>query len=468
MAGHTALLVVHGIGAQKPGDTVDKLARGLRLLDPAFVPQDTRDGVIATLGGQSVRLYEVYWADLLSGDETRGAFQITELQSLSWFPWYNLRRGNYRSRRYSSLTLAWWCIALPVMNFFMLCAYYGAGLFAQIFAGEDVHQKMLHDRRSVWRAIRLRADRAARLSVVDRMLDEYVGDVFSYVNSAGKAFYRDAGEPAVPQQMQDAYPRILQRFYDQLVKAHVDGCDTIQIVAHSLGTVVTYHALSGFGVDPSRPDLASIRAAKSKIRRVYTIGSPLEKIRFFWPRVAPVGAPSTDATFRWDNFVSFFDPVSGMLHSFEEWGKVTNHRLLGGGFFLGHVVYEHSTVFLGVLAEGLCGRQMNCGHGLKTRVRDLLLLTGENLVAPAVLGVVLAVGGALFGLVAMLLPYLLSWVVRWFLPRETWEPIVDTASLVMLGLLVLAFLVGPAVRASRVHSRFWLAGDRETVSTLQV
>ena len=460
MTGHTALLVVHGIGAQKPGETVAKLARGLRLVDPDFAPRHTAEGVVATVGGQSVRLYEVYWADLLAGEHTRGAFQITELQSLSWFPWFNLRRGNYRSRRYSFLTLAWWCIALPVMNFFMLFAYYGAGLFAQMFAGENVHQETPDSQRSVWRTARLRADRAARLSVVDRLLDEYVGDVFSYVNSAGKAFYRDAaiGEPDVPQQVQGVYPRILQRFYDQLVKADADGCDTIQIVAHSLGTVVTYHALSGFGVDPSRPDIASIRAAKSKVRRVYTIGSPLEKIRFFWPRVAPVVAPSTDATFRWDNFVSFFDPVSGMLRSFEQWGRVTNHRLLGGGFFLGHVVYEHSPVFLGVLAEGLCGRQMNCGRGLKTRAWDLLLLTGENLAAPAVLGVVLGVGAALFTAVALLLPYLLSWGVRWFLPRETWEPIVDTASLVMLGMMVLTFLVAPAVRASRVHSRFWVAG----------
>ena len=463
MTGHTALLVVHGIGAQKPGETLGKLVRGLRLVDPDFAPREMAHGVIATLGGQSVRLYEVYWADLLAGDQTRGAFQIAELQSLSWFPWLNLRRGNYRSRRYSVLTLAWWCIALPVMNFFMLCAYFGVGLFAQIFAGEKAHQEMLDNQRSVWRAIRRRADRAARLSVVDRLLDEYVGDVFSYVNSAGKAFYRDTavGEPAVPQQVQDVYPRILQRFYDQLVNAHVDGCDTIQIVAHSLGTVVTYHALSGFGVDSSRPDIESIRAAKSKVRRVYTIGSPLEKIRFFWPRVAPVVAPSTESAFRWDNFVSFFDPVSGMLSSFEEWGKVTNHRLLGGGFFLGHVVYEHSPVFLGVLAEGLCGRQMHCGRGLKTRAGDLLLLTGETLAAPVVLGVVLAVGAALFGLMAMLLPYLMSWVMRWFLPRETWEPIVDTASLVMLGMIVLAFLVGPAVRASKVHSRFWISGGTD-------
>src|SRR5439155_21973535 len=87
---------------------------------------DIHDGVVATIGGQSVRLYEVYWADLLKGDLARGGFQIKELQSLSWFPWFNIRRGNYQPGSYSFLKLAWW----------------------------------------------------------------YAGDVFSYANSAGKAFRR--------------------------------------------------------------------------------------------------------------------------------------------------------------------------------------------------------------------------------------------------------------------------------------
>ena len=38
------------------------------------------------------------------------------------------------------------------------------------------------------------------------------------------------------------------------------------------------------------------------------------------------------------------------------WGGVRNHRLLGGGLVRGHVVYEHSPVFLQVLTEGFAGR----------------------------------------------------------------------------------------------------------------
>ena len=82
MAAPTALLVVHGIGAQERGDTLHKLTRGLQLVDPAFDPQPVGDCIEGTLGGCPVRLYEVYWADLLKGDVVQRTFLINELQSL--------------------------------------------------------------------------------------------------------------------------------------------------------------------------------------------------------------------------------------------------------------------------------------------------------------------------------------------------------------------------------------------------
>ena len=468
MAGHTALLVVHGIGAQEPGETLHKLVRGLQMVDGDFTPREGRDGVIATLGGQPLRLYEVYWADLLKGEMTRGAFHMNEVQGLSWFPWFNIRRGNYRPGSYSFFTRAFWCVALPIVNFFMLFAYYGAGFFAQIFAGAEGKRERRAGQSALSRVAQKVYGHGTTLTWIDRVLDEYAGDVLSYVNSAGKAFYREKGEPEVPSQVQDAFPRIVQRFYDQLLKAHSDGCDTIQIVSHSLGTVVTYHALSGFGFDRGRADAGSIRAAKAMVSRVYTIGSPLEKIRFFWPRIAPVGTGAPDMNLRWDNFVSFFDPVSGRLRSFEDWGTVSNHRLLGGGFILGHVVYEHSPVFLNALTEGLCGRRIPFERALKVRLWDLLVLLGETLFAPTALAVVLAVGAGLFALVAMLIPYLVSWIVRWFVPPETWAPVVDTASLIFLGMMILTFLVAPVGRARKVHSRYWTGTGSEVASQQDV
>jgi len=445
------LLVVHGIGAQERGETLRKLARGLQTVDRDFALQDAGDGLTATLGGHPLRLYEVYWAEILRGDVTRGAFQMGELQSLSWFPWFNIRRGNYQRGRYPWITLAWWCVALPIANFLTLFAYQGARLFAQIFSGS-------RPPRERW------SDRPTAPWTLDRLLDEYVGDVFTYVNSAAHAFYRDDGEPPVPRGVEDAFAQIVERFYEQLLKADADGCETIHVVSHSLGTVVMYHALSGFGFDPARADADRIRLAKNRIARVYTIGSPLEKIRFFWPRIAPIGGRTADMRLRWDNFVSFFDPVSGMLRSFDDWGPVTNHRLLGGGFILGHVVYEHSPVFLESLVEGLCGRRIPFQRGLKARLWDDAVLLGETLLGPAALAIVLAAGASLFLLAAMLLPFLASLIVRWFLPPDTWAPVVDRASVILLALMVLALLAAPMIRAAKVHSRFWTVNRSHGVS----
>jgi hypothetical protein len=451
MAGLTALLVVHGIGAQRPGETLDKLIGGLRLLDPEFAPTPTTDGCSGSFAGLPLRLYEVHWADVLKDDVTHGTFQMSELQSLAWFPWFNLRRGNYDGAPYSTVRLTWWSIVLPVLNFFVLFGYYGVGLFAEVLGS--------------WNRP---PERTRRLEVIDRVLDEYAGDVINYVNSAGDAFHRERDEPPVRDEVKTAFPRIVQAFRDQLIRAAADGCDDIHIVAHSLGTVVAYHALSGFAAATSGPDADAFRAAAARVRRLYTIGSPLEKIRFFWPQLLPIAAAPAPSAMRWDNFVSVFDPVSGPLETFGDWGRVVNHRLLGGGFFTGHVVYERSPVFLCALGEGLVGRPMPYARSGRERVVDWLRLAAETLAAPLAMLTVITLGAALFTVVAMLIPYTLSWTVRWFMPAERWAPVIDTISLVFLGMMTLTFLVAPAVRASRVHSLYWTAKVREAHTTTAV
>ena len=94
------VLVVHGIGAQEPGETLGRLLRGLRRLEQDSVPERLQDGAPATIGGQPVRFYEVYWADTVKGDIARSAFNMFEFQNLSWFPLFNWLRGNYRKQRY--------------------------------------------------------------------------------------------------------------------------------------------------------------------------------------------------------------------------------------------------------------------------------------------------------------------------------------------------------------------------------
>lgn len=442
MADHAALLVVHGIGAQEPHDTLRKLVEGLRRVDVDFAPRMDGASLVGTFAGQPVRLHEVFWADLLKGDVTRGTFLMHELQSLAWFPWFNLRRGNYGRGDYSAARLAWWCLVLPVVNFLLLFAYYGASFFAQVLSGSA--------------ASRPRAGQRPAPTPLDRLLDEYAGDVLNYVNSAAQAFYRAAGEPDVPRGVQGVQKQVVQRFYDRLVEAaEVDGCRSISVVAHSLGTVVAYHALSGFDPDGHSPLPDRVQVAVGKVSHLYTIGCPLEKIRFFWPRVAPVATPGRDSRITWHNFVSFLDPVAGVVRTFTDWGPVVNHRLLGGGFLSAHIVYERSAAFLATLGAGLGAHAVHLHRSPVERTRDALLLTAETLVAPVLLALVLAVGAGLFVAVALLVPYGLSWTVRWWMAPEVWGPIVDAASLVGLGAMTLTFLVAPALRASVAHRRHW-------------
>jgi hypothetical protein len=467
MADHAALLVVHGIGAQEPNGTLHKLVEGLGRIDRDFAPRVDGPALVATFAGQPVRLYEVYWADLLRGDVTRGTFLMNELQSLAWFPWFNLRRGNYRRAAYSATRLAWWCVVLPVVNFFVLFAYYGAGVFAQLLSGADGKRPRLEHEGDLSRLGRKVLGHGGTLTQVDRLLDEYAGDILNYVNSAAQAFYRADGEPPVPPEVEGVQKRIVQRFYDQLVAAaETEGCRTISVVAHSLGTVVAYHALSGFDADDHFPVPDRVRGAVRKVSHLYTIGCPLEKIRFFWPRVAPpVASANSDTTIRWHNFVSFLDPVAGVVRTFTDWGPVVNHRLLGGGFLSAHVVYERSAAFLTTLGAGLGAGAVRLYRSPGERIRDALLLTAETLLAPALLALVLVVGAGLFVVVALLVPYALSWTVRWWLAPEVWGPIVDTASLVGLGAMVLTFLVAPAVRASAAHRRYWVRDSHPAVAT---
>src|SRR3954471_8786709 len=457
--GPIAILLVHGMGAQNPGETSRKLIAGLSRADATLDPNQC--GGTFVVGGQAIRLYEVYWARELMDDEAVGSFQMSELQSLAWFPWFNRRDHSYQAKSYRSLKLAWWCVALPVFNFFATFAYYGAALGFQVAHGmkdrsaaapEELPAKsdtsLLDNARE--------AARSALPTAIGKLLDEYLGDVFTYMNSAGNAFHREADEAPVRPSWPGVYARIVQHFYDQLTAADADGCSEIQVVAHSLGTVVAYHAMTGLRFDANRRrDAAPIRSALLKIRRLYTIGSPLEKIRFFWPSLAPGGPGLVAMNLRWDNFVSWFDPVAGALTRFRDWGTVVNHRLLGGGFLRGHVVYEHSPVFLSVLTQGLCGRALPLRRTRKERWTDWLLLTGETLFAPAAAAVVVFCGMALFVAVALLIPFLVSLVLRQFVAEQTWVRIENISSLVFVAMIVFVWLIVPVIRAAKVHRLYW-------------
>ena len=450
------VLVVHGIGAQERGETLAKLWNGLRLVFPQM-PKKPAEGEPVALAARSVRFYEVYWADLLMGKQVSGTFDFDEFSSLAWFPLFNQIYEAYAKEPYPLWTVFRFSLVLPLAGFALTVVYWGARLFAQLWGavqerrGGSPEPSEIAGKTLIQRAKFLAERTAHERTLVDKLLDEYAADVFNYINSAGDTFRSDRN---VPEHLRHVYREIIGRFYDRLLRARNDGCQSIQIVAHSLGTVVMYHALRGLRLDEAaRPDRTALSEAMASIEHLYTIGSPLEKIRFFWPGLRPETNLADERPIAWDNFVSYFDPVAGILRRFNEWGPVNNHRLLGGGFLSGHVVYERSDVFLGRLTEGLLGQAMTPRRTGGQKLKDMAMLLGESLLAPSALFVLLASGAALWIMSAALLPFLVSLPFRLFVGPEIWGPILDYGALLFGGMMLFTFLVVPVIHAKETFGR---------------
>src|SRR5262249_31267837 len=151
---------------------------------------------------------------------------------------------------------------------------------------------------------RERLDRTPTRTRFDQFLDEYFGDIFNYVDAAGDA------EPVVPLAAQHIY----DVFHAALLRAVSEQCSEIQILAHSLGSVITYHALTTYREDTEAlVCLGEPRGTRPSLTRVFTIGSPLEKFRFFWPKLIAGRPAPRAARFEWHNFTSPGDLVAGPL-----------------------------------------------------------------------------------------------------------------------------------------------------------
>lgn len=454
------VLIVHGIGAQKPGETLAKLGHGLRRVSPEL-PETLVEGQPVTLGERSLRFYEVYWADLLEGERVSGTFEMDAVSSLAWFPLFNHLYKAYAKEPYPLLKVLWWTFVLPLVGFALFISYWGARVLASLWEAvvSSTQDRSTRSRerdevagKPVFERTRFYADQGvAAAKPFERLLDEYAGDVFNYINSAGDTF---SPKRNVPAQLRSVYRDILDRFYDQVVRARKDGCQRILIVSHSLGTVVMYHALRGLRLDESsRSDRQAIAEALGSVEHIYTIGSPLEKIRFFWPALRPAQNLAGERAIPWDNFVSYFDPVAGVLRRYGEWGEVKNHRLLGGGFISGHVAYERSAIFLKTFTQDLLGKPVALRRTTGQKIKDWAMLLGETLLAPGGLLVVLVVGTMLWAMVAALLPFLVSLPFRPFVARETWGPIVDYGFLFFAVMFLFLFSILPVMNAKQAIGR---------------
>jgi len=396
-----ALLIVHGIGEQRRGETTAKLITGFKAAygDAVDVGLDG-DGYpnAVTANGRTVRLYEVHWAEFLSSTANKGTFSWNTINTLVWHPLWCHRLGLLSPIEYSAALVWWRVVTLVPLAPVTYLMYVGARFFAQILdrprlqAFEERMRKQ--NLPPLERARAYASFTTDTPTLIDEMLDSVVADVPNYMGSIvegkGCAF------------------QILRCFHTQLACARNDGCDTVQVLAHSLGTVIAFHALSGLGQPADEPAPEPLR--------LFTIGSPLEKIRFFWPWTLRAAQPSAHPDFQWVNFHNRADRVSGSLKRFAAFSRLRNVRLKGGGGLLrSHVVYERSPEFLSVMTEALFGAPAEPRVGWVVRLKDRVLTWGENLLAPFALISSIAFGLAFVVLVVIGPAYLVSLPFRWAL-----------------------------------------------------
>jgi pimeloyl-ACP methyl ester carboxylesterase len=367
------LVVIHGVGCQRKGATRQSVLSGLRSGHPEAGLTSEGDLV---LKGRRVRVYEVLWAPILSGSAVWGTFSLRDVLELVWFPRLNHRKfSGLREHReiFGRAQVLWWTWWLSVVGFAFGAAYLGVQALPRALA-------VITRRLGVFPALQQAPEH------LDRVLSDWFGDVLNYVRSSVGA----------PTQVPDAADRIYDCVHDTLRRAAAE-CGEIQIVAHSLGSVIAYHAVTRFADRTSRVvALGQSGDGRPRLTRLYTIGSPLAKVLFFWPKVLPKHERrrmSPDIV--WTNFRSRLDLVSGRL------GTVFVHPIDdrtisgAGGLLTAHVGYRGHPVFVHCLGSGLFGsraRHLPSRAHLWLRAPFGLV---ETVIANAVLVVFAAIGSVL-------------------------------------------------------------------------
>ncbi len=440
-----ALLLVHGIGEQQPGEFLREFQEGFgRLFGESKVveierydpvePQRRLHAATIELPDRTVFLYEVHWADLVTQQMARGSVDPTDLFILAWYPWFNRQRNLTGFEDYSPGSVRSWTARLVPLSVLLFVGYLGLKLVPTIWRAWDTAEitsarseqgtpwtdKLMGRRREPDAGARIRlnlrkrreksrADRdckqleqAARRSWIDRLLDKYAGDVVNLIVSMARrpdlrADFAAAHDLlAVPADQRPSYPpraelerllndalhqegevmllaeRALPRFERAAWVATVgDRCSEVQVLGHSLGTLLAYRAMNR--VAPSTATSSDLASA-ARLTRFHTIGSPLEKVAFSWPAlVAPRGprplivahAGNVRQTvieggddFQWHNYFSVSDKVSGALKRYRAWGEVANQRLPGlYGVLSSHVAYKRDARFLAVIARALGAKE---------------------------------------------------------------------------------------------------------------
>jgi hypothetical protein len=474
------LLVVHGIGRQTKGATAAGIVEGLQ----TAYPRDLRvswasvDHALVEGLGPPVHVIEVFWADVFRDEDVRGTFDMDRIFELIWFPRLNWECGLLTGEIVARSRVRLWTAVLAVLSPFLWCALVGAGLLASIpegvreaRAGPERRRDREPFREQVSRRFRNERGRGAgERTLVDDLMDTVVGDVFNYVDGFARAF---PDETTQTERLIESVDEIQLRFEEAARRAVELGCREIQVVAHSLGSVIAFLSMLSSQDEPPRD------GRTARLTRVYTIGSPLMKVRFFWPRLfeRPARGPAIAADRRllaaadnpgqagamcWDNFYNKLDLVSGSLPLFPGWPKPTNHPVPAlGGVLTAHVAYHANPSFLASLGNGLKRPTEQTKSPRWLRLVHAVLATLQPIAAPLLFLLLV-----LIGLAAILgLAWGTGWVVAKPFDLLGLHGVATGIRFYMVGALAFAVFVASSLsgrsRAKEKHASFWAAHARQ-------
>lgn len=242
-----AVIVIHGMGEQRPMDTLRGFVRSVWELDEKITANDlphpsaiwskpdlrtgslelrritTRQSIPTTTFGNGVRsdFYELYWADL-SGGSTWGMVK-------DWIVGLLLR--NPFTRVPADVLLAWlllWILALIVVLFSLATALPAKASIAGFLLWDYPPLVWL----SRWQAWQLAAMAAFLALVANWFVVPYFGRVVRYTR-------------ATPENIA-ARKNIRERGLALLSELHKEDYDRIIVVGHSLGSILAYDLISYF------------------------------------------------------------------------------------------------------------------------------------------------------------------------------------------------------------------------------
>lgn len=140
----------------------------------------------------------------------------------------------------------------------------------------------------------------------------------------------------------------------------------LSVIAHSLGTVVSFEVLSKFD------DNSVGREITRKIRSFICTGSPLERIRYFWgDKKSRFGHElKNKLAYNWYNFWDFSDSVSTKINTFDPHpvNTICFNKFLGFIFPFSHNNYLKNNLVMGRILEKSLGPEFN--QFRKRRVRS--------------------------------------------------------------------------------------------------